>query len=249
MTPLESTDPVKRGWGRRRLIPIAGLVLATVVVVAILNPTDEWLRAAILWIDTAGPVGLVAFGGLYIAGTILFVPATILSLAAGFLFGNAVGIALVSLCTTVGAIAAFLISRYIARQQVQALVEGRPKFQAIERAVSREGFKMAFLTRLVPILPFSILNYSFGLTRVDGRRFTLATWLGMFPTSIAYVYLGAAAGDLTRALAMDEPPGPGTYALWGLGFLAVVAIVWLITHRARQELREILVEDAPADPL
>jgi uncharacterized membrane protein YdjX (TVP38/TMEM64 family) len=245
---IETQTEPRRGWGRKRLLPLLVGALFIAVITIVLGPTEQWLFRAMEWIDGAGAVGVVAFGALYVTGTILFVPATLLSLCAGFLFGNLAGIVLVSLCTTVGAIAAFLASRYLVRRQVQARVARVPKFQAIERAVSREGFKMAFLTRLVPILPFSVLNYSFGLTRVGARRFLFATWLGMFPTSIAYVYVGAAAGDLTRAMAMDEPPGLTTYALWGLGLAAVVAIVWLITRRARQELDAILGEAAPGSP-
>lgn len=239
----ESNDEESSDWGRRRAIPLLGFLLCLVAATALFGEPRAWLIWAVQWVENAGSLGVLLYGAFYVLATLVFIPASILSTCAGFLFGLFGGMVLVSLATTLGAIAAFLISRYLARRQVQEKVAQIPKFQAIERAVSRDGFKMAFLTRLVPVLPFTILNYSFGLTRVSGRRFTTATWLGMIPTSLAYVYLGAAAGDLTRAMAMDEPLGPATYAMWAAATLSVVAIVWLITRRARRELAMIMDDD------
>ncbi len=224
-------------------IAVGLVALVALATAAVVSPVDAWVIASAGWIEEAGALGALVFGLLYFAGTIFFIPATIMSISAGFLFGFAGGITLVSICTTLGAVVAFAISRYVARDAVQARAETRPRFKALERAISREGFKMAFLTRLVPVLPFTVLNYLFGLTRVDGRRFTAATWLGMLPTSIAYVYVGAATGDLSRALAMEEAPGGPTYLLWGLSAVAIAAIVGLMTRRARRELDLIMDED------
>lgn len=223
---------------------VVGLGIVSVVAsAALFSPVDIWVMNSAGWIEEAGAIGAVVFGLLYFGGTIVFVPATIMSISAGYLFGLYGGIVLVSACTTVGAVVAFLISRYLARDAVLRRAETRPRFKALERAISREGFKMAFLTRLVPVLPFTALNYLFGLTRVKGLNFTLATWLGMLPTSIAYVYLGAATGDLSRALAMEEAPGGATYLLWGVSAVAIAAIVGLMTRRARQELDLIMDDD------
>ncbi len=235
VTDVEPPDHVRRVVGA--LIAVA--LLATLIVLA---PVEEWVIQFVEWVDGAGPVGLAAFGLFYVFGAVVFVPATFLSLSAGFLFGLTNGLLLVALCIPLGALMTFVVGRYLARDMVQTKVQDLPKFHAMERAISMEGFKMAFLTRLVPILPFTLLNYLFGVTRVGTRRFLLATTLGMIPTSVAYVYVGAMAGDLKRALAMGDSPGPATFLMWTAGVLAVVVIVWLITRRARQEL-EFLMRD------
>lgn len=246
MTPSPQTDtddaPQEKKWPRIA----AAIVLAIGVIAVIAGPTEEWLRRLFEWIEGVGFAGGVVFVGVYIAATVFFVPGLILTVGAGFLFGLLWGTVVVSIASTTGALAAFLVGRHIARNPVRRRVMTRPKFNAIYRAIKKEGFKVVLLTRLVPLFPFNLLNYAYGLTDVDWKRYTLASWIGMLPGTIAYVYVGATAQNLTRALTADSPPSTATYALWGLGLAATFGVVWLMTRTARREL-DALLEDLPGD--
>ena len=150
------------------------------------------------WVQHIGPWGTVLFGAAYVPAALLFVPGSLLTLAAGFLFGLVKGTVIVSLGSTAGAAAAFLVARKVAHHWVVRRLAGRPRLAAIGRAVETEGFKIVLLTRLSPVFPYNVLNYAFGLTSVPVGKYMLASWIGMLPGTIMYVYLGARR---------EEPPG------------------------------------------
>src|SRR6266536_6289835 len=127
---------------------------------------QDVLKSALDWIGKLGPWGPVIFVGLYVVATVLFVPGSVLTLGAGAVFGVALGSVCVSISATLGATAAFLVGRYLARDAIARRIEKNEKFAAIDRAVADEGWKIVFLTRLSPVFPFTLLNYTFGLTRV-----------------------------------------------------------------------------------
>jgi len=112
-----------------------------------------------------------------------------LTLGAGILFGVLRGSIIVSIAATLGATAAFLIARYVAREWVARKIAAHPKFAAVDQAVASEGWKMVGLIRLSPIFPFSLMNYAFGLTRVSLRDYFFASWIGMLPGTVMYVPL------------------------------------------------------------
>ena len=114
-----------------------------------------------------GASGAMLIVLLYIAACVLMLPGSILTLGAGALFGVVTGTIAVSLGSTVGACAAFLVGRTVARRRIAPKVSANPRFAAIDRGVGREGFKIVLLTRLSPIFPFNMLNYAFGLTKVS----------------------------------------------------------------------------------
>ncbi|MEL6165640.1 MAG: TVP38/TMEM64 family protein, partial [Cyanobacteria bacterium J06628_3] len=125
-----------------------------------------WLKNALEWINNQGPVGGIAFMLLYIVATVAFLPGSILTLGAGVVFGVFLGSVYVFIGATIGAIAAFLVGRYIARGWVANKIAGNKKFAAVDNAVGREGLKIVLLTRLSPVFPFNLLNYAYGVTGV-----------------------------------------------------------------------------------
>jgi len=223
-----------RDGGWRLALGLIGVV--AVLLAARTLDAPAHLRAALVLIRDLGPWGLVLFVVLYVAATVLFLPGWILTLGAGAVFGLARGAITVSLAATLGATAAFLVGRYLARDAVARRLATHPRFAAIDAAVAREGWKIVLLTRLSPAFPFNLLNYAFGLTRVPLRDYVLASWIGMLPGTVMYVYVGSLAGDLAT---LGQGPRARTAAEWGLygvGFLATVAVTVYVTRIARGAL-------------
>jgi uncharacterized membrane protein YdjX (TVP38/TMEM64 family) len=192
------------------------------------------------WVQGIGPWGAVVFAAAYIPAAVFFVPGSLLTLGAGFVFGLTKGTVVVSLGSTAGAAAAFLVARTLAHDWVGRRLEGRPHLTAIGRAVETEGFKIVLLTRLSPVLPFNLLNYAFGLTAVSFRTYVLASWIGMLPGTIMYVYLGSAAKSVATLLSGETPPSAGQQALFALGLAATVAVTIIVTRTARRALNEVV---------
>lgn len=218
---------------------LALVATGALLVVARVVDTPALLRGALDGIRSLGPWGPALFVLLYVVATVLFLPGSILTLGAGAAFGLVRGVVVVSIAATLGATAAFLVGRYLARDWVAARIERRGSFRALDEAVAREGWKIVGLMRLSPVVPFNLLNYAFGATRVPLRDYVLASWVGMLPGTVLYVYLGSVAGRLATATlgARDEPArGVAEWGLYGLGLCATVAVTVYVTRLARAAL-------------
>ena len=167
------------------------LAIAALIAAAKYFSVQELFRSILVGIERLGAWGPIAFVFLYILATVLFLPGSIVTLGAGVLFGVVAGSVYVSIASTVGATAAFLIGRYLARDWVVRKIKGNQTFQAIDDAVAEGGWRIVGLTRLSPIFPFNMLNYAFGLTQVSLRDYFFASWIGMMPGTVMYVYLGS----------------------------------------------------------
>lgn len=201
------------------------------------NP-QEWLRNALQWIQDLGSIGAIAFILLYIVATVAFLPGSILTLGAGVVFGVILGSFYVFIGATLGATAAFLVGRYLARGWVANKIEGNQKFKAIDEAVGREGLKIVLLTRLSPVFPFNLLNYAYGLTGVSLKDYFFGS-VGMIPGTIMYVYIGSLAGSLATIGGESQPSDPTIqWAIRIIGFIATVAVTLYVTKVARKALDE-----------
>lgn len=232
------------------------LVLTTLIIVLFFNSHPAlaqetgldfnpqiWLKDALAWIQDLGAVGVLVFIALYILATIAFLPGSVLTLGAGVVFGIVEGSIYVFIAATLGATAAFLIGRYLARDWVAKKIQGNPKFAAIDKAVATEGLKIVLLTRLSPIFPFNLLNYAFGITGVSIKDYVLGS-IGMIPGTIMYVYIGSLAGSLALIGTDAQPSNP--YVQWAiriLGFVATVAVTVYVTRLANQALNEDVLEE------
>lgn len=216
-------------------------VLALALIIALLLAANRLggglLRDALSWVEGLGPLAPAAFIIIYILACVLFVPGSILTIGAGILFGLVWGTVYVSIAATLGATCAFLIGRYAARDWVAAKLEGNPKFKAIDTAVAREGWKIVGLTRLSPIFPFNLLNYAFGLTHVSLVDYFFASWAGMIPGTIMYVYIGSLAGDLTQLGHTQAVHTPARWALDIVGLIATVLVVIYVTRIGTRALK------------
>ncbi len=194
------------------------------------------------WVDNLGFWGPIAFIIIYNLATILFIPGSLLTLGAGVIFGVLWGSIYVSIGSVIGATFAFLIGRYLARDWVAKKLESYEQFKAIDQAVGEEGWKIVGLTRLSPIFPFNLLNYAFGLTNVSLKDYFLASWIGMLPGTILYVYVGSLVGSLAQLGMGERSRTPVEWLLYGIGLIATVIVTIYITKIAQNALNQKIKE-------
>jgi uncharacterized membrane protein YdjX (TVP38/TMEM64 family) len=215
------------------------LLLAVVLLLAmagLILPVREYLSAALGWMASHRESSWLAFIALYVLATVCMVPGLILTLAAGAIFGLLRGVVLVSAASVLGASAAFFIGRTVARGWTQRRIAGWPRFRALDGALAARGFWIVLLTRLSPLFPFNVLNYAYGVTTVRPSDYIAASWLGMLPGTVVYVYAGSAAANLAQALAGGAHVGRSGALLLVLGLAATVAVAVLVTRLARAQL-------------
>jgi uncharacterized membrane protein YdjX (TVP38/TMEM64 family) len=211
-----------------------GAAAALLFVAARVLPITDWLKVFQAWVSGLGALGGVLYGLVYVAAALLFVPGIVLTLGAGFVFGLFWGVVIVSASSTAAAALAFLIARHVARGRVERLAKKNEKFEAIERAIEKSGWKVVALLRLSPLVPFSVSNYLYGLTPVAFAPYVLASWIAMLPATILFVYLGAAGKSLGEGRARS----PWEWALLGAGLAATIAVTVILGRAARKELRK-----------
>jgi uncharacterized membrane protein YdjX (TVP38/TMEM64 family) len=216
--------------------------LAGVVALAALfllgSKVGDVLPRFTAWVQGLGVWGPVAYIAGYVLATVLFAPGVILTLASGVIFGLVWGTVYTLIGATLGAACAFLIARYLARGFVERRLADRPRFQAIDRTVGRQGFKIVFLMRLSPVFPYNLLNYALGLTRVRFSDYLLAC-VGMIPGTLLYVYYGKALGSLAAvASGTQVQKGAEFWIFLGLGLVATIVVTTYITRIAGRALRQ-----------
>jgi uncharacterized membrane protein YdjX (TVP38/TMEM64 family) len=190
------------------------------------------------WVQSLGPWGPLAFIAGYTVVTVAVMPAFLLTLAAGAIWGFWLGLLLAMSGAVCGATCSFLGARSVLRGVVQRYVKRHPRLVAIDRAVEQEGARLVFLLRLSPAVPFVLLNYVLGVSRISLRDHFIGLF-GMIPTAAMYVYAGKVAGDLTAlATGAATPRGTTYYLLLSLGLVATIVATLLVTRAARRTLRE-----------
>ncbi|MEY3333871.1 MAG: hypothetical protein RLZZ176_2174 [Cyanobacteriota bacterium] len=202
-----------------------------------LNP-QALLESALQWINGLGSLGGIAFIGIYIIATVAFLPGSILTLGAGVIFGVILGSLYVFIGATLGATAAFLVGRYLARGWVTNKISDNKKFAAIDKAVGKEGLKIVLLTRLSPIFPFNLLNYALGITGVSLKDYFLGS-VGMIPGTIMYVYIGSLAGNLAFIGSESKPDNMILYwVIRIIGLIATIVVTIYVTKIAKKALED-----------
>ncbi|MEG4118742.1 TVP38/TMEM64 family protein [Microcoleus sp. N9_B4] len=232
-SPDENPPPSNR-W---KLILGIGLAVALIAASRFFN-FQGILTNALESIASLGPWGPAAFILIYIVATVLFIPGSLLTLGSGVLFGVVGGSVCVSIGSILGATCAFLVGRYLTRDWVSKQIEGNQKFKAIDSAVASEGWKIVLLTRLSPIFPFNLLNYAFGVTQVSLKDYFLASWIGMIPGTVMYVYIGSLAGSLAALGSSGRSRTAAEWALYGIGLVATIALTVYATRLAKKALDE-----------
>lgn len=244
-----SAEPRSRPprWGRR--VTLALLILLILAAASGLgNPLAGGFVAFAGWLRELGPWGPAVFIGAYTMAVLAFVPASLMTLAAGALFGIVDGTLYVFAAACVGSWLAFLLGRYVARDAVERRILRDERYAAIDAAVAQQGRKIVFLLRLSPAFPFNLLNYALGLTRIRFSDYAIAS-VGMLPATLLYVYSGRLIGDVAAVSAGTRiQRSAGEYALLALGAVATLMVVVLVTRIARRALdRSTALINAPQD--
>ena len=211
-------------WARLILF----LVLAAGIALAVIY-RDQFNAAALeSWIKEAGLAGPLIFILIYAAGTVLFLPGSVMTLAGGALFGPVFGVFVNLTGATLGAIASFLIARYLAHDWVARKTGGRIK--TLMDGVEAEGWRFVAFTSLVPLFPFNLLNYALGLTAIKFLHYAVATVIFMLPGAIAYTYLGYAGRE-----AISGGEDLVQKIMLALALLAVVAFIPRLIAQIRKK--------------
>jgi uncharacterized membrane protein YdjX (TVP38/TMEM64 family) len=236
---------IKRGDERQKKIIkyiLFGFLLAILIAAAKYFDIQEILRNLLVWINSLGNWGPIAFIVIYNLATVFFIPASLLTLGGGVIFGVTCGSLYTFVSAIIGATIAFAIGRYLSRDWVIEQMAHHPKFKAIEEAVTRSGFKIVLLTRLCPIFPFNLLNYAFGVTQVSLKDYILGS-VGMIPGTIMYVYLGSIVGDLAminspEMMSMNSQTESIKWIINIASILTTIAVTIYLTKIARQALQQ-----------
>lgn len=221
---------------RRRTIARAAVVFPVFAIVAgwLMLPLSlaEGLLQIYSWIDRLGPWGPALFVAAYVLAVVLLVPGSMLALLAGLVYGPW-GFPLALTGATTGAALSFLIGRYVAGRHVRLLSRRRPVLRAVERAVREGGWRFVGLVRLSPLLPFNLLNYFFGVTRIPFRDYIFATFAGIMPGTAVNVFIATAG----QAVGLETLRHPLRLALFGVGLVVTVVVWCYILRRVRIALR------------
>jgi len=222
---------------KRWLVGGAAALAIILALVFLGRVAAEPLRSFAMWVNDLGPLAPVVFIAGYVVATVAFVPGSILTLAAGAIFGIVRGTIYVFIGATLGAAAAFLVARYLARPMVERKLAGNERFQRIDRIIEQQGGKMVVLMRLSPLLPFNALNYALGISKVRFLDYVLGC-IGMIPGTLLYVYYGKLAGDLTALGGREVQRGPEYYLVLALGLIATIAVAVLAARAGKRALKE-----------
>lgn len=223
---------------RKLRVAILLLLAAAIAATLVLLPVKQYLEELLQAVRALGAWGPAILALAYIAATVLLIPGSIMTLGAGFLFGVPIGTVTVSLGSVAGASVAFWVGRTAARGWVEEKVAHNRRFHALDEAIGREGFKIVLLIRLSPVFPFVFTNYALALTRIRFRDFVLASWIGMLPGTLLYVYIGSTLKSLAELASGGYQGGTAQNVVFALGLVATFVVTVVITRVARGALKQ-----------
>lgn len=238
LTFVSTMSVDKRTSFRKSRVAILLSLAAAIGAALMLLPVKQYLQELLQAVRAMGAWGPVILALVYVVATVFMIPGSIMTLGAGFLFGVAIGTVTVSLGSVAGASAAFLIGRTVARGWVEEKVAQNRRFRALDEAIGREGFKIVLLIRLSPVFPFVFTNYALALTRICFRDFVLASWIGMLPGTLLYVYLGSTLKSLAELASGGYHGGTAQNVFFALGLAATFVVTVVITRVARAALKQ-----------
>ena len=185
------------------------------------------------------PEGIIFFIPFCAAWVTFLLPGLWISMLAGALYGTWLGSLIVFIGAVLGAEITFLLGRTLFRERIKRSLAKLPKLEIVVKAVSKEGLRLVFLTRLSPAFPFSLLNFAYGLSDISFRDYTIGL-IAILPGTILFCGLGNVAGDLFRfSDVLKDQESFQSLFLTIVGFMATFAVFLLATNTAKKALSEI----------
>ena len=179
-----------------KILITVGIVATVYLVLRSYGVTDnirlENVPKIKTWVEGFGRIAPLVYIGLYLVSTVFFLPGSPVTVLAGFVFGPLWGIFYASIASIISVSIAFLIARYVARDLVESWVKDNAQFRKIDEQVEEQGWRILMFTRLVPIFPFNLQNYAYGLTSIRFSTYVLVSAIFMLPGTAVFVQLGGA---------------------------------------------------------
>jgi len=267
MPPAAREMEVKAEVSTKSRLPINSKCLVWVLVITVLivclfmlgGIINAGLRDFVLFSNSIGFWGYVLFALFYAIAAVFCISGAILTIGAGAAFGLLWGFITVSVGSTLGAVLAFIVGRWLFRDYFRRQIESDPKWDAVDRAIETEGAKTVFLLRLSPVFPYVILNYGLSVTAVALGPYAACSWAGMIPGTVLYVYIGFLTRESVLAVTDSQSVGSnGTrneaqnqaeaesaqlrLIFWICGIVVTIVVVCFITRFARRALQAVLAK-------
>jgi uncharacterized membrane protein YdjX (TVP38/TMEM64 family) len=236
----------RSGWLR---LGILALLVTLIVVVFAFLPLEQYRAQLVGHRDDLGMWGPAAITAIFVLACLLMIPVTPISLAAGMIFKFWTGLITVAIGSIVGPALTYFVGKYLGRGWVASAMARNRTLRAIDRAVADQGFKIIFLARLSPFVPYGAMNYMFSLSRVRFFVYITATFLGVLPSTVAYAYLGSLANNLDELIAAQSEGGVIQALLFWGGLAATLIVSVIITLVAKNALAKALGEMPEEVPL
>ena len=224
-------DQAGKKWPRGWLWAAVGFLLLMLCLGWLLLPLREWIEALQSWLLGLGLTGVLIFVLILIVVTFLPAPDWPLPIAAGYVYGFW-AFPLTYASIAFASVLAFLAARYLLRDKIQPLLNRRPKYRKLDRAVADDGWQVVVLMRLSPIVPFNLQNYALGVTAIPFMHYLTATLIGIAPGIAIYVYFGIFGKGL------GSGPSLFDWVLFGLGVLATIALAILVIRKTKTKFAE-----------
>ncbi len=218
---------------------VASIALVSAVLVVLkLTGFDEQVIQFLEWVRSSGKAGQVVFFIVVAMTVVLLLPAVVLTMAAGYLYGVVGGSIIIVFAETLGAFVAFIVSRQLQKHYELGFLRHRSVLEKWENALASHGWRIIAILRMIPFFPFKLSNYYFGLTPVTTRNYLLGTLVGLWPISVFNVYLGSIAGDLMSLGNSSSQRTPLQWFMYLFGFLVVAGVVLALLKYAQRRVPE-----------
>jgi uncharacterized membrane protein YdjX (TVP38/TMEM64 family) len=200
-----------------------------------LTPLEIWAQQLISWMQSLGVTAYIVYTFIYLLATLLVIPLTPLTVGAGFAFGFTTALPLTLVAATIGAVAAFLLSRCVARQRFHDLVNRSARLSAVEASVTDKGWRIVLLLRFSPVVPSHILNYLCGVTGISFLGYAAATFFGKIPVVALFSYVGATTAGTVQG---GDSITSAHFMISIFGLIATILACWLVARDARRRLHQ-----------
>jgi uncharacterized membrane protein YdjX (TVP38/TMEM64 family) len=231
-------------------IGLIALATATTVLLAGFLMGNESFRELLRTLAAFSDAHVATAAGAYVliqaVVVITLFPGLIFTLLAGYLFGPVLGTAVMVAGTVLGGATAFLISRLVFFRYFSSLLEQHPQFSVIAHSVADDGWKTVMLTRTIPLFPFKLSNYCFGVVPISLAQFAFGTLLGVIPLTITNVSVGALAANVDTLLEGNTQLGAGQYVVIALGIVCGIVTFLLVRKRARARFQALEQGETPS---